>query len=448
MAGTAPATVQTTSAPSSPGRDARYTAPLAVLTTLFFMWGFLTCLNDFLIPHLKAVFELNYFRVMLVNTAFFAAYFVMSLPSGLIVKKIGYKNGIIIGLIAAGVGCVLFYPAAGARSYGMFLFALFVLASGITLLQVAANPFVAVLGKPETASARLTLTQAFNSLATTVAPFFGAAFILSNAVKSSEDLKRMTPAAAEAYRLAEASSVQHPYLGLAATLVLLAVAIALFKLPKIDGGDVQGGEARVSDDARHKSAWGYRHLVLGAAGIFLYVGAEVAIGSFLVSYFKEPYIGGLPEAQGAKLVSFYWGGAMVGRFIGAATLRLYKPGKVLAFHAFGASALVVLTMLGSGAFSMWAVIAVGLFNSIMFPTIFTLAIDGLGKHTSQGSGILCMAIVGGAVIPPVQGLLADAVGIHHCFIIPAACYLYIAWYGLKGHPAPRTAPVVEASASI
>ncbi|HVR61424.1 MAG TPA: L-fucose:H+ symporter permease [Polyangia bacterium] len=426
-----PVSVQT-STPVAGSRNP-YLLPLVVLTSLFFMWGFITCLNDIIIPHLKGIFELNYAQAMMVQFAFFTAYFVVSLPSGSIVTKLGYKNGIIIGLITAGIGCLMFYPAAGSRSYALFLLALFVLASGITLLQVAANPFVAVLGKPETASSRLTLTQALNSLGTTVAPLFGSFLILSTTVKSSEQIKQMSPAAAEAYRLAEASSVQTPYVGLAAALFVLAVFIAAFRLPKIDGNATSESAA---GEALHKSAWSYRHLVLGAVAIFVYVGAEVAIGSVLVNYFKEPAIGGLPEAQGAKYVSFYWGGAMVGRFIGSLlTLRLYRPGKVLAVHALGATALVILTMLTSGPAAMWSIIAVGLFNSIMFPTIFTIAIDGLGKHTSQGSGILCMAIVGGALIPPLQGLLADNIGLHHCFIIPAICYLFIAWYGAKGQPA-------------
>ncbi|HET6151192.1 MAG TPA: L-fucose:H+ symporter permease [Polyangia bacterium] len=420
-------------------------APLAVLTTLFFMWGFITCLNDIIIPHLKAVFELNYAQAMLIQFAFFTAYFVVSLPSGLIVNRLGYKNGIIIGLVTAGLGCLLFYPAAGARSYVLFLLALFILAAGITLLQVAANPFVAILGKPETASSRLTMTQALNSLGTTIAPIFGSLIILSTVVKSPAEIKQLSPAAAEAYRIAEASSVQTPYLGLAAALILLAVAIALFKLPKIDaasgGSDVGAG----AESHSRKSAWSYRHLVLGAVGIFVYVGAEVAIGSFLVNYFKEPSIGGLSEAEGARYVSFYWGGAMIGRFIGTATLRLIRPGKLLAAHAFAAALLVIGTMLFTGQAAMWSVILVGLFNSIMFPTIFTIAIDGLGKHTGQGSGILCMAIVGGALIPVIQGALADRIGIHHCFIIPVICYLYIAWYGIAGHRPIQKAPDVAAS---
>jgi FHS family L-fucose permease-like MFS transporter len=439
MAGTVPTPVGTART-SSTGAAPNYTAPLAVLTTLFFMWGFLTCLNDIIIPHLKAVFELNYAKAMLIQFAFFTAYFVMSLPSGVIVTRLGYKNGIIIGLGGAAVGCLLFYPAAGARSYALFLLALFVLASGITLLQVAANPFVAVLGKPETASSRLTLTQAFNSLGTTIAPQFGSLLILSTAAKSSAELAQMSPQAVEAYRVAEASSVQIPYLGLAGALVVLAGAIAMFKLPKIE--DVTPSVSDGSGDS-HKSAWSYRHLVLGALAIFLYVGGEVAIGSFLVNYFKEPDIGGLTEAEGAKLVSFYWGGAMIGRFIGTATLRMYKPSRVLMWHALAAALLVLVTMGTKGSVAMWSIIAVGLFNSIMFPTIFTVAIDGLGKHTSQGSGILCMAIVGGALVPVLQGALADAIGIHYGFIIPVLCYLYIAWYGAKGF-----APGKQAAAAV
>jgi FHS family L-fucose permease-like MFS transporter len=432
MAGTAPIAPAGTVGAPQVGTRTNYTAPLAVLTTLFFMWGFLTCLNDIIIPHLKAVFELNYAQAMLIQFAFFTAYFVMSLPSGRIVTRLGYKNGIIIGLGGAALGCLLFYPAAGVRSYGLFLLALFVLASGITLLQVAANPFVAALGKPETASSRLTLTQAFNSLGTTIAPQFGSLLILATAAKSAAEIKQMSPAAANAYRAAEAASVQRPYLGLAATLVVLAAAIALFKLPKIE--DVTPPGAPQAAAGAHKSAWSYRHLVLGAVAIFVYVGGEVAIGSFLVNYFKEPSIGGLTEAAGARLVSLYWGGAMIGRFIGTFTLRMWKPGKVLAAHASAALVLVAISMATHGGIAMWTIIAVGLFNSIMFPTIFTLAIDGLGPHTSQGSGILCMAIVGGAIIPVVQGALADAVGIHYGFVVAAACYVYIAWYGAKVHP--------------
>lgn len=427
--------VQTNSAKikTSTGQQ-NYTFALTTLTTLFFMWGFITCLNDILIPHLKAVFTLNYTQVMLIQFSFFTAYAIVSIPAGILVEKIGYKNGIVTGLITAGVGCLLFYPSAAYQSYIMFLGALFVLASGITILQVAANPYVAILGKPETAASRLTLSQALNSLGTTIAPYFGSLLILSVAVKTVEDFKMMNPGEIAAYKLAEANAVQFPYLGLAAALFVIAAIFAVIKLPKIEAADVSAsGDEGNSFHDLHSSAWGYKHLVLGAVGLFVYVGGEVSIGSFLVNYLGQPFIAGLKEADAGKLVSFYWGGAMVGRFIGSAVQRKINPGKVLAFNAVVAASLVIISMLTFGQIAMWAMLAVGLFNSVMFPTIFTLAIDGLGKHTGQASGILCTAIVGGAILPVVQGFFADNIGIHHAFFIPVLCYLYIAFYGWKGH---------------
>lgn len=415
-------------------KEGNYTFALSVLTSLFFMWGFITCLNDILIPHLKAIFSLNYTQAMLIQFTFFTAYAVISLPSGFLVEKIGYKRGIVIGLLAAGVGCLMFYPAAGTRSYPLFLGALFVLASGITLLQVAANPYVAILGKPETASSRLTLTQAFNSLGTTIAPMFGSLLILDVAARTADELAMMTPAAVDAYRLGEASSVQVPYLWLAAALFVIAAVIAMIKLPVIEAHsgtkDTASGQ---SHDDMHKSAWQYRHLVLGAVAIFVYVGGEVAIGSFLVNFMERPEIAGLAAGDAGRYLSFYWGGAMVGRFIGAAVMQKIRPGIVLTFNAVMAATLVIITMLSTGHVSMWAILAVGLFNSIMFPTIFTLAIDGLGKHTGQGSGILCVAIVGGAIIPVIQGMFADRIGIQYAFFLPVLCYMFIAYYGMKGH---------------
>lgn len=411
-----------------------YTFPLTILTSLFFIWGFLTCLNDILIPHLKAVFDLNYTQAMLIQFSFFTAYFIVSLPSGKIVEKIGYQKGIVVGLVTAGIGTLIFYPAAGMRSYPIFLFALFVLAAGITLLQVAANPYVAILGKSETASSRLNLTQAFNSLGTTIAPYFGSLLILSVAVKSTEELSTMSQADVELYKMAEAAAVQAPYLGLAAVLFIIAAIFAVIKLPKIEAASVASSEGNgLSYDDKHQSAWGYKHLVMGAVGIFVYVGAEVSIGSFLVNYLGHVDVAGLAEAEAGKYVSYYWGGAMIGRFIGSAVQRKINPGTVLGFNAIMAALLVLLTMFSYGSLAMWSVLSVGLFNSIMFPTIFTLAIDGLGKHTGQGSGILCMAIVGGAIVPVLQGAIADQIGIHHAFILPVICYLYIAYYGFKGH---------------
>ena len=427
---------------SVPKEDVNYTPALTVLTSLFFMWGFLTCLNDILIPHLKAVFTLNYAEAMLIQFSFFAAYFIVSLPSGIIVEKIGYKRGIITGLITAGIGCLAFYPAAGTQSYALFLVALFILASGITLLQVAANPYVAILGKPETASSRLNLTQAFNSLGTTIAPYFGSLVILSIAVKSAEEIKKLNTSDLSAYQLTQASAVQVPYLWLAAALFVIAGIFAIVKLPQIEASSISssGGEGK-NFDHHHESAWRFRHLILGAVGIFVYVGAEVPIGSFLVNYIGHQDVLGIPADQAGKFVSFYWGGAMVGRFIGSAIQRKIKPGLVLAFNAVFAIILVITSMLSFGYLAMWSILLVGLFNSIMFPTIFTLAIDGLGKHTGQASGILCMAIVGGAIIPVLQGFIADSIGIHHAFILPVLCYLFIMYYGLKGHipNLPKTA---------
>ena len=428
------------SSPSAPlasrsgGDTNNYTFALVVLTSLFFMWGFLTCLNDILIPHLKALFTLNYTQVMLIQFSFFTAYAIVSIPAGFLVEKVGYKYGIVAGLLTAGVGCILFYPAAGMQSYGMFLAALFVLAAGITVLQVAANPYVAILGRPETASSRLSLSQAINSLGHTIAPYLGSLLILAVAVKSAQELSVMSPAEVETYRLTEASAVQVPYLVLAAVLIGIAAIFAVIKLPKIEASEIQSsGEAGGNMHDLHPSAWGYKHLVLGAIGIFLYVGAEVSIGSFLVNYLGQSDIAGLDPADAGKYVSFYWGAAMVGRFIGSAVQRSVSPAKVLVVNAFIASGLVVLSMLSFGQVAMWSILAVGLFNSIMFPTIFTLAINGLGKHTGQASGILCTAIVGGAIIPVVQGYFADTIGIHHAFFIPVVCYLYVAYYGMKGH---------------
>ncbi|MEY3807119.1 MAG: L-fucose:H+ symporter permease [Pseudomonadota bacterium] len=397
---------------------------LTLLTSLFFIWGFITSLNDILIPHLKSVFTLNYTEAMLVQFCFFAAYFVVSVPSGYLVKKIAYKGGIIAGLSLAGSGCLLFYPAASLPSYPLFLGAFFVLASGITLLQVAANPYVTLLGKPSTASSRLTLTQAFNSLGTTIAPYLGALFILDTAVKTVDQLKLLNADELSTYQAAQAAAVQNPYLLLAAVLFFIAAIFALIKLPDIDAADTQMSG---SDD----SAWAYKHLVLGAIGIFVYVGSEVSIGSFLINFLGEADIAGLTEQQAGKYVSFYWGGAMIGRFVGAGFMQTIQPGKVLAFNAVMAALLVLMTMLGSGSVAMWTLLAVGLFNSIMFPTIFSLALSGLGKHTGQGSGILCAAIVGGAILPVVQGFFADQIGIQQAFFIPVLGYSYIAYYGWR-----------------
>lgn len=393
-----------------------YRFALISLTTLFFMWGFITCLNDILIPHLKAVFDLTYTKAMLVQFRFFGAYFIVSLPAGVLVKKLGYQTGIVFGLIIAAIGCLSFFPAASMHSYPVFLLALFILASGITLLQVSANPYVSMLGDSKTASSRLTMTQAFNSLGTTVAPFFGALLILDQVAETMSVTE-------------SAQSVQMPYVLLAAMLLGLAALFAYIKLPDLSP---TGSEKIKAETTLSGSAWQYRHLLLGAVGIFVYVGAEVAIGSFLVSFLAEPNIAGLKESEAAKFIAYYWGGAMVGRFAGAVVMQRVAAGKVLCFNALLAISLLFVAMVGSGTLAMMAILLVGLCNSIMFPTIFSLALTDLGKHTSQGSGILCLAIVGGAIIPIFQGLLADSIGIQPAFFLPVLCYVFIAYYGVLG----------------
>ena len=497
MAITAPNTSTTVTAP---GTGQNYGAALATVTTLFFMWGFLTCLNDILVPHLKSIFDLNYAEVMLIQFAFFGAYFIFSIPSARIIDWIGYQRSMVAGLLTMGVGAFLFVPAASVPSFPLFLGALIVLAAGITCLQVAANPYVTVLGKSETASSRLNLTQAFNSLGIFLAPFFGSLLILSAAPKTIAEIRAMAPDALQAYRLHEAATVKSPYVGLGIALVVLAIAIGSFKLPKIPHAQHQIGE-KVND-----SIWRHPNLIFGAIAIFVYVGAEVSIGSFLVNYFSQPEISGLTEKLAAAFVAFYWGGAMLGRFIGsnflggakatymglvtAISIALillsypveshmplgYQPGvpnltwlawllvagrplfilvaiatatiaimamlrggkatantgALLGTCAVSTSVLVALSMLSNGHLAMWSIILVGFFNSIMFPSIFTLGVAELGPLTGDGSGIMIMAIVGGAIIPVAQGAIADRIGIHHAFFLPVICYLYILFFALSG----------------
>lgn len=403
-----------------------YTRPLAVVTTLFFMWGFLTSLNDILVPHLKSIFELNYARALLVQFSFFSAYLFFSIPSAKVVDWIGHQRTMVVGLLTMGAGAFLFVPAASLASYGLFLTALLILAAGITALQVAANPYVIALGPPKTASSRLNLTQAFNSLGTTIAPKIGGVLILSTVPLVAAAVHRLSPAALHAYQAQQASSVKTPYIAIGILLVLLAVVIGRSRLPNLEAARHHLGE-KVND-----SLWRHRNLVLGALGIFCYVGAEVSIGSFLVNYFGQPAIAGLLPEVAAGYVSFYWGGAMVGRFIGSAVLRKLKTEYLLAGCALCAIALVSTSILSSGHLAMWSMLAVGLFNSIMFPSIFTLGLVELGPLAGDGSGMLNMAIVGGAVIPLLEGVVADRIGLHHAFFMPVICYFYILYYALIG----------------
>ncbi|MBL0340580.1 MAG: sugar MFS transporter [Bacteroidetes bacterium] len=405
---------------SASANNHRYS--LALLSTLFFMWGFITVLNDILIPHLKGLFALNYTQTMLIQFCFFGAYFITSIPAGTIISKIGYKRGIVLGLSVTGLGALLFFPASIFISYTFFLTALFVLASGITILQVAANPFVAVLGPPETASSRLNLTQAINSLGTTIAPYFGSLLIL--------ETQGMHRSPAE-----EAASVQGPYVLIALLLGIIAVLIAFSRLPAISDATMEEYH-----DTKHfgkKSAWQYKHLIRGALAIFLYVGGEVTIGSFMVNYLMDLKIDGMVESDAGKYVSFYWGGAMVGRFIGAALLQRIRPHFMLSFCAIAAISLILISTNTSGHLAMYSMIAVGLFNSIMFANIFTMSMEGLGKFTGEGSGILCMAIVGGAIVPLLTGFLADEIGLQAALMITVLCYGYILYFGTLGYKRDR-----------
>jgi FHS family L-fucose permease-like MFS transporter len=425
---TRPIATSSDSVQSTPATSAtlNYSRPLAIVTTLFFMWGFLTCLNDILIPHLKSIFDLSYARAMLVQFAFFSAYFLFSVPWSKVVNAIGYKTTMVVGLLTMACGAFLFLPAATAASYPLFLTALLVLAAGITGLQVSANPYVDLLGKPETASSRLDLTQAFNSLGTTIAPKVGGLLILGAAPLALAQLQQLTPQALHLYRVQQASSVKMPYTVIGIALLLLAVLISFSRLPKVEEATTRSGQ-KTND-----SIWKHRHLLLGALGIFAYVGAEVSIGSFLVNYFGLPQIAGLAPKVAAGYVSFYWGGAMVGRFIGAPLLQRFKPGYLLAIFAIAAGTLVTASMVLNGRVAMWTIISVGFFNSIMFPTIFSLGEAELGPLSGTGSGLLNMAIVGGAIIPVIQGVIADTVGLHHAFVLPVVCYLYILYYALVG----------------
>lgn len=441
------------------------TVAFVILTGLFFMWGFMTVLNDILIPYLKGVFELNHTEAMLIQFAFFGAYFIGSLIYFIIsvnygdpISKIGYKNGIIIGLLISATGSALFYPAAHFLMYGFFLAALFVMGLGFTLLQIAANPYVAILGSEKTASSRLNLSQGFNSLGTTIGPLIGGYLIFKYFVGPD---------------ISGADAVQVPYLFFTGLFILLAVLIKVANLPRLTKNEKLEKGLGV---LKHK------HLVFGIIAIFMYVGGEVSIGSILISYLGLENIAGLGESDASKYVAFYWGGLMIGRFMGAVSLSkmtdlrvkyltmlsiptaaflvifyfnglqtaaIYSiflvlnflgflvgkslPNRTLFVFALISVLLLIITLLSNGMMAMWAVIGIGLFNSIMWSNIFTLAISGLGKHTSQGSSLLVMAILGGALVPVFQGMMADAYGVHLSFVVPIFCYLYIAFYGLKGY---------------
>ncbi len=426
----------------SGGSNQNYGTALYSLMVLFFMLGFITSFNDILIPYLKVMFKLNFVQANLINFCFFGAYFVMSIPAGKLVVKHGYKAIMILGFVIAAIGAFLFFPAAAYKTYGLFLGALFILATGITLLQVAGNPYVAVLGTPETSSARLTLTQALNSLGTTIAPMVGTYFILRHLPKlpkeltDQKDLSTLTPELDGLLDSILAKTdliyLETTYLLIGGALLLIGGILFLMKLPAIGHGD---GEVSTEGLVEKSSIWGYRHLVLGITAIFAYVGAEVAIGSHIVNYLAMENVMGITESAAGDYIKYYWGGAMVGRFAGTYILGKVDPGKLLGIYAGVAISLVLISIASTGYVSMWSLLGVGLFNSLMFPTIFTLAIRGLGKYTEQASGLLCTAIVGGAVLPLLFAAIADNTdgNLKLAMIVPIVCYMYISFFGFKGH---------------
>jgi len=443
------------------------TRAMSVATALFFMVGFLTCLNDIIIPHLKSIFALNYGEAMSVQLSFFTSYFVFSYPGGALVDKYGYKKTMVVGLLVMACGAIGFIPAAHFALFPIFLTALIILAAGMTIVQVAVNPYVTVIGPVATASSRLNLAQAFNSFGTFIAPLFGSILILASApaTVTPDRLLSMTEVARQAYRATQASTVRLPYIGIALTLVLLALALAAIKLKTTTGVSQHTQDFRPGAFAealsRPDSIWRHPWLLFGAVGIFVYVGAEVAIGSLLVNYMGLPQIAGLRESTAAYFLMVYWGGAMVGRFVGSAVLQKVKTGIVLG--AAGICALILIlvsikTTYTSGVWihpvhllswswtltvpksvPMFAMLAIGFCNSIMFPSIFTLGIQDLGPLTSKGSSLLIAAIVGGALIPKATGMLADHMGLQPSFILPAICYVYIACFGIAAIRRPIAA---------
>lgn len=430
------------------GNHNKYRNSFILLTVLFFLWGFITVLVDSLIPRLRELFTLTYFQAGLVQFAFFGAYFLLSIPASFILSKIGYKRGIILGLLTMALGCALFYPAASYREFSIFILAYFILAGGMTVLQVAANPFVAVLGDEKGASSRLNLSQAFNSLGTAIAPAIGALFILSDKIKSKDEIAALDVTAKKTYLAAEASAVQKPFIGLALFIIVVAIIFFFAKLPKLMSEKSEGS---------YLEAFKHKNLMLGVLGIFFYVGAEVAIGSYLINYFldmnlihlvrennimmsiangiatifNKNFEGADDKSLLGVFVIFYWSGAMIGRFVGSYLTKIMKPGKVLGIFATIAIMLIVISISTNGLVSMWSILCVGLFNSIMFPTIFTLAIEGTGALKPKGSGLLCTAIVGGAIVPPLYGLLTDYVGFKPALIFIILCYLFILIYGYR-----------------
>lgn len=428
MAGPIPTAKGTTATGS-----VRYGPALAVLASLFFMWGFISVINNTLLPHLRSVFDLNYAQTMLFEFVWFIAYGVASMPSAFLIERVGYKKAIVIGLGIMAVGALGMVLAARLPSYEITMISLFVVACGIALLQVAANPYVAVIGPAETSESRLTLVQAFNSMGTFFAPYFGGYLILSRTV-SGTTLEGAHVTLEQ--RMADAQATQLPYILVAVVLVVLAFVIARAKLPTL-GEETRRANA---EERKHLSLWKHRNLVFGVPAIFIYLIAEIGVANLFINFVSQPSIGNMTHATASNYLVLLWGGMMVGRFAGAFMMRRVPADQVLAAFAFAAFVVMIAAATLQGPIAMWALILVGLCHSIMFPTIFALGIKGLGSLTEEGSGLLITAIAGGALVV-VQGWLADRYGLQNSFFLTAACELYVLWYAIWGsRPTNALAP--------
>jgi FHS family L-fucose permease-like MFS transporter len=416
--------------PAVPITERRYVVPLTMVTSLFFLWALGVNLNDILIPHLKKAFGLSDFRSSLIQSAFFGGYFLAALPAGWLMEKIGYKRGILVGLLVCATGAFLFIPAASNLVYGFFLFALFVMACGQGVLEVAANPYVTILGPPESSERRLNLAQSFNSVGALVTPIIGAAFILSGVEHSRAQLQAMTPAALQAYRAAEASTVKIPYLVITGLFLAVAILIYCSDLPEIREEDGEAEPATLSEEMR--GLWHHKHLVTGVMAQFFYVGAQVGVASFVIR-FAQYTIPGTPEKMAANYLKLHLLGFMIGRFTGSAIMKHVAAPRLLSWFGFAALTCLTIVLLASGTAPIWALVLLGFFHSIFFPTIFALSVKHLGPYTKLGSSFLVMAIIGGAVFPASMGYISDLSNIRWAFLVPLICHVYVLYFALRGY---------------
>lgn len=408
----------------------QYLLPFILVTTLFFLWAIGVNLNDILIPHMKKAFGLSDFRSSLIQSAFFGGYFLAALPAGWLMERIGYKRGILIGLLLCASGAALFIPAASIRVYAVFLFALFVMACGQCFLEVAANPYVTVLGPAESSERRLNIAQSFNSVGAVLTPIFGAAFILSGVEHTQDQLAAMSPGQLLAYRISEANMVKLPYLAITALLLCVATLIYFSHLPEITEQGDQVDEAVAKPRIRDTLA--HRHLAAGVVAQFFYVGAQVGVASFVIR-FAQHMLPGTPEKVAANYLKLHLFGFMIGRFAGSATMKVVPAPRLFTLFALGSLVCVIVALFGSGAAPVWAIVLIGFFHSIMFPTIFALSLKNLGAYTKLGSSLLVMSIIGGAICPAIMGLISDATSIQHAFIVPLIAYCFILYFSTKGY---------------